>query len=125
MEYKSKTYYMNKQENKLSELAGTKIRLARQKKGLSQENMAQVLGITQPAYSHIERNAGSLTIERLQKIAQYLEVSIAELLSEGSTNNADFMCNRSITIHQYPKGLVERNRKNRSKTGKTENYLNY
>lgn len=99
---------MNEQENKLSELTGTKIRLGRQKKGLSQENMAQVLGITQPAYSHIERNAGSLTIERLQKIAEYLEVSIAGLLSESSTSNADFMCDRSITIHQYPKGLVER-----------------
>ena len=99
---------MNEQENKLSELTGTKIRLGRQKKGLSQENMAQVLGITQPAYSHIERNAGSLTLERLQKIAEYLELSIAELLSESSTNNADFLYNGSITIHQYPKGLVER-----------------
>ena len=99
---------MNRQENKLSELTGTKIRLARKKKGLSQESMAQLLGITQPAYSHIERNAGSLTIERLQKIAEYLEVSIGELLNESSTNNADFMCNRSITIHQYPKALVER-----------------
>ena len=70
--------------------------------------MAQVLGITQPAYSHIERNAGSLTIERLQKIAEYLEVSISELLSESSTNNADFLYNRSITIYQYPEALVER-----------------
>lgn len=99
---------MNKQQNRLSELTGTKIRLGRQKKGLSQENMAQVLGITQPAYSHIERNAGSLTIDRLQKIAEYLEVSIGELLSEGSTNNADFMHNRSIIINQYPEALAKR-----------------
>ena len=99
---------MNKQQNRLSELTGTKIRLGRQKKGLSQENMAQVLGITQPAYSHIERNAGSLTIDRLQKIAEYLEVSIGELLSESSTNNADFMCKRGITIYQYPEALAER-----------------
>ena len=108
MSYNSKAYSMNEQENKLSELIGTKIRLARQKKGLSQESMAQVLGITQPAYSHIERNAGSLTLERLQKIAEYLEVRIAELLNEGSTNNADFRYSRGITIHQYPEALVER-----------------
>ena len=94
MSYNSKTYSI--------------IRLSRQKKALSQENMTQVLSITQPAYSHIERNVSSLTLERLQKIAEYLEVSISELLSESSTNNADFLYNRSITIYQYPKGLVER-----------------
>jgi transcriptional regulator with XRE-family HTH domain len=49
------------------------------KKGLSHENVAFELGITQPAYTKLLQNKTKLTVERMYKIAEILEVSVAEL----------------------------------------------
>lgn len=48
-------------------------------KGLSHENMAFELGISQPAYTKLLQNKTKLTVERLYKIAEILEVNVAEL----------------------------------------------
>jgi transcriptional regulator with XRE-family HTH domain len=48
-------------------------------KGLSHENMAFELGISQPAYTKLLQNKTKLTVERMYKIAEILEVSVAEL----------------------------------------------
>ena len=50
------------------------------KKGFSHENMAFDLGISQPAYTKLLQNKTKLTVERLYKIAEILEVPVAELL---------------------------------------------
>ncbi len=50
-----------------------KLKEARKEKGLSQENMAIELGISQGAYTNIENNESKLTVERLLQIAQILE----------------------------------------------------
>ncbi|UTA69606.1 MULTISPECIES: helix-turn-helix domain-containing protein [Emticicia] len=59
---------------------GEKIRQARQKKGFSQENMADMLGISTTAYGDIERNKTELTIARATEIAGLLQVNIIELM---------------------------------------------
>ncbi|PLK45437.1 helix-turn-helix domain-containing protein [Emticicia sp. TH156] len=59
---------------------GEKIRQARQKKGFSQENMADMLGISTTAYGDIERNKTELTIARATEIAGLLQVNIMELM---------------------------------------------
>jgi transcriptional regulator with XRE-family HTH domain len=46
---------------------------ARKEKGLSQENMASELGISQAAYTNLEKNESKLTIERFLKISSILE----------------------------------------------------
>lgn len=45
----------------------------RKKRGLSQENMALELGISQAAYTNMENNESKLTVERLLKVAQILK----------------------------------------------------
>ncbi|MDR0802258.1 helix-turn-helix domain-containing protein [Fluviicola sp.] len=56
------------------------IRTARKNKGISHEAMAVNLGISQTAYTKIERGETKLTVDRLQKIAEILEMKLAELL---------------------------------------------
>lgn len=56
------------------------IRLKRLQKGLSQENMADLLGMSTTAYGDIERGRTELTLPRLEKIAAVLEFPVIELL---------------------------------------------
>lgn len=53
---------------------GEQIRQARIKKGLSQENMAEMLHLSNTAYGDIERNKTELTVSRLIKIGKILEI---------------------------------------------------
>ena len=49
-------------------------------KGLSQENMAMELGITQQGYSRLERSEGKMKLGHLLRIAEILGVGIESLL---------------------------------------------
>lgn len=53
-----------------------KIKEARKEKGLSQENMAQELGISQSAYTNLEKNESKITVERLLRISTILDKPI-------------------------------------------------
>lgn len=54
---------------------GEKIRKIRELKGLKQENIAKELGMSLGGYGKIERGESSISIERLQKIAEALELA--------------------------------------------------
>jgi XRE family transcriptional regulator, regulator of sulfur utilization len=57
------------------------IRLHRLRRGLSQENMADLLNLSTTAYGDIERGKTDLTVSRLLQIADLLEVPPADLLT--------------------------------------------
>lgn len=59
---------------------GNKIRIQRQIKSYSQEYMAFMLEISQPAYSKIERNETELTLNRIYEIAEILEINPFSLM---------------------------------------------
>ncbi|MBN8823622.1 MULTISPECIES: helix-turn-helix transcriptional regulator [unclassified Spirosoma] len=59
-----------------------KIRLQRLQRGLSQENMADLLNLSTTAYGDIERGKTDLTLSRLTQIATVLDVSPLSLLSD-------------------------------------------
>lgn len=59
-----------------------KIRLQRLQRGLSQENMADLLGLSTTAYGDIERGKTELTLSRLNQIAQVLDVAPVTLLTD-------------------------------------------
>jgi len=63
-------------------LRGNKIRTIREARGYSQEYVAAKLKIAQNTYSKLETNQTKLTTAALEKIAEVLEVSINDLLSE-------------------------------------------
>jgi transcriptional regulator with XRE-family HTH domain len=70
--------------------------MARKEKGYSHENMAIELGISQAAYTNIEKNESKLTVERLIKISEILEkptyyffeISPHNIYNQHNTDNA-------------------------------------
>ena len=57
-----------------------KITQIRLQKGLSQENMADMLGLSTTAYGDLERGRTELSVSRLENIAKLLDVPLPELL---------------------------------------------
>lgn len=62
---------------------GAKIRNLRTLKGLSQENMAEQLGISSIAYGDIERSKTDVSYSRLEQIANVLDMDLVNLLTNG------------------------------------------
>lgn len=56
-----------------------KIRLIRESKGLSQEQLAEKLDMSPSAYGDIERGSSDIKLSRLEKIAESLEIKLSEL----------------------------------------------
>ncbi|MDR0864405.1 MAG: helix-turn-helix domain-containing protein [Candidatus Symbiothrix sp.] len=66
------------------------IKQIRELKSLTQEYMAGELGISQPAYVKIEQGLTVLKIDRLQLIADILEVDLSTLLNTTNIFNIVF-----------------------------------
>lgn len=65
---------------------GSKIRKLREEKGIKQEYMAHELEISQSNYGRLEKDDNRLTVPKLQKIAETLNVSISILFDEKAAN---------------------------------------
>ena len=63
-----------------------KIRQIRIQQGISQEFMAEELGITQPSYARLETEDSRINVKRLLLIAKVLEVKACDLLGEKAQN---------------------------------------
>jgi XRE family transcriptional regulator, regulator of sulfur utilization len=59
-----------------------RIRLRRLQRGLSQENMADLLSLSTTAYGDIERGKTDLTLSRLNQIAKVFDLSLTALLND-------------------------------------------
>ena len=57
-----------------------RIRLIRKEKGLTQNQVAEAIGVSQPSYSDYETKAGNCTFYTLQKIAKALDVTVPFLV---------------------------------------------
>ncbi|MGI8950094.1 MAG: helix-turn-helix domain-containing protein [Chitinophagaceae bacterium] len=66
---------------KASELIGRNIKKWREFKGIKQDTLAQKLGITSAALSQIENGKSDISINRVEQIAEALEIDILLLLS--------------------------------------------
>ncbi|WP_185731329.1 helix-turn-helix domain-containing protein [Larkinella rosea] len=59
------------------------IRSFRAEKGLTQEDMAEKLGINQGSYARLERGETELTLKRLDQIAAIFEVDGTQIIQKG------------------------------------------
>ena len=64
-------------------LVGQKIKNLRMEAGLTQEQMAELCGISTSFLGHIERGSRKLSLETAVKIADCLHVSMDALIMEG------------------------------------------
>lgn len=72
-----------------------KIRQLREQHQLSQENMADKLGMSVTGYAKIERGEVRSNLPRLEQISDVFDMDICELLSYGETEKVYF--NNSVT----------------------------
>ena len=72
-----------------------KIRQWREQHQLSQENMADKLGMSVTGYAKIERGEVRSNLPRLEQISEVFDMDICELLSYGETEKVYF--NNSVT----------------------------
>jgi transcriptional regulator with XRE-family HTH domain len=86
---------------------GEKIRQIRLIKGYSQENMADMLGISTTAYGDIERNKTELTISRATEIAKVLGVGIVDLI-DIELHSVDFSMEKLQLENEKLKAEVEK-----------------
>lgn len=70
---------MNKNTDTITYKLGTKIRIERIKRGLSQEELAEKAGIAINSVGGIERGEQSPTVETVDLIAKALDMEISKL----------------------------------------------
>ena len=75
-----------------------KVREIRKTKGLSHENMAHELDMSSSAYNKLERGETVLSVERLFKLKQILDLDFTDLLDlkVGDIFHQDFKGNASV-----------------------------
>jgi transcriptional regulator with XRE-family HTH domain len=74
-----------------------KIRLIRETKGFTQEQVAEKLGISSSVYGDIERGENDPKLSKLQKIAEAFDVQLSELVDlsdKGNLNVTFASCNQ-------------------------------
>ena len=72
-------------------LIGQRIKTHRIEKKLTQENVAEFLGISVSYVSRIERAAVKISLETLVKMASFLEVKPAFLIDGTTTDSNDYL----------------------------------
>jgi len=65
---------------------GIKLREFRVKRGWTQQNVADILGMSLANYANIEQGKTKVTTEKLEGIAEKLDTNIFELLTQGETS---------------------------------------
>ena len=78
----------------------------RRQAGLTQVDVAEKLGISQPAYASWERGVKKPTQENLVKIAQILNVSVDYLVGN-SEEKSDELDNIELLFRMNSKGLTD------------------
>ena len=105
----------------MNTLIGQKIKTLRKQKGLSQEQVADSLHISQPTYARIERGEGCAWASYLEPISKFFDIKPEELLMQdkviinnnqkGGTSNNAMIINQELTdklIEQYEKRIKDK-----------------
>lgn len=74
---------MTNQDDK-RQIIASRIREARRMAGLSQGQVAKMLGLQRPSVTEIESGNRAVAAEELAKVAEIFDVSVAWLLGEGA-----------------------------------------
>lgn len=69
-----------------SDKIGREIRSVREAKGYSQEYLAEMLDISQSSYANMESGKSTLSVDRLIRVCDILQIDIHRLLDNESVN---------------------------------------
>lgn len=82
-----------------------KIRAIRTQQKISQEQMAERLDLTPQAYSKIESGKTKLSLDRIQQIAQILNIDVTELI-HNNDNGVFLLINENCTNENLNNGVI-------------------
>lgn len=82
-----------------------KIRAIRTQQKISQEQMAERLDLTPQAYSKIESGKTKLGLDRIQQIAQILNIDVTELI-HNNDNGVFLLINENCTNENLNNGAI-------------------
>ena len=82
-----------------------KIRAIRTQQKISQEQMAERLDLTPQAYSKIESGKTNLSLDRIQQIAQILNIDVTELI-HNNDNGVFLLINENCTNENLNNGAI-------------------
>lgn len=82
-----------------------KIRAIRTQQKISQEKMAERLDLTPQAYSKIESGKTKLSLDRIQQIAQILNIDVTELI-HNNDNGVFLLINENCTNENLNNGAI-------------------
>ncbi len=102
--------YLVLNKNQMEKKLGTKIRQIRELKGFSQEYVAAKVGVSQRAYSKMERDEIKLDWNKITTIAQIFEMDPIDLVSFDDNlifNNCHMSGKAHQFINQVPEKLIE------------------
>ena len=91
---------------------GTKIKKYREAKNYTQEHMAHEMDISQNTYSKLETGGIRLTVDRLMRISEILDIPLEEMLSNDkqaftfNNSNIDKFYGYIETMHEDNKELI-------------------
>lgn len=83
-------HYMKTEDKEFLEKIGGKIRLFRELKGFTLENMADEVGISVEAYRKIEKGITNVQMCRLKQITEILKVSMENIFNTDSNQTINF-----------------------------------
>lgn len=89
---------------------GSRLLELRKQKGLSQEDLAIDLGISQSSISNYEAGTTKPDISILEKVSAYFNVSVSDLLSDEHTvfyNHKNSGGQNGYVVNQLPEKLIE------------------
>lgn len=85
---------------------GEQIKQIRQKKGLSQKKLGEILGVSQQMIGQYENPYSNLKLETIRKIADALNVDYTEIIQANLYDVADYPNNLSSGHLEYIRELV-------------------
>lgn len=72
-------------------IIGVRLKQARIDKKITQQDLAEKLGVSVPYVSRIERGSTNINLKRLSEICALLEISEGEILSGASSESSSYL----------------------------------
>jgi len=70
---------------------GSRLAECRKSKGLSQNQLADIIEIQQRTYAHYELGTRKIQLDLLQKIANYFKIPVSYFIEDGLYSKVDFL----------------------------------
>ncbi len=95
--------YVNAMKSEINKKLGKRIQYLRQQRGLSQEKLAESIGIATTSLSYVETGRGFMTLATLEKLAKVLDVELYEIFQFSTIESYEEMCNYIVSRYNVIK----------------------